>query len=57
MPSLANAEMYIILALLFSRFEMELYETDASSVEWVDRGNAFNRSTVKVRVQRDRWAS
>ncbi|KAB8304148.1 hypothetical protein EYC80_003567 [Monilinia laxa] len=55
--NLANAEMYIILALLLSRFEMELYDTDARSVEWVDRGNAVNRSTVKVCVKRDRWAS
>ncbi|KAF7852941.1 hypothetical protein EAF04_010818 [Stromatinia cepivora] len=54
--NIAYAQMYIILALLFSRFEMELFETDAESMEWVDHGNAVTRSSVKVRVRRDRWA-
>ncbi|TGO39668.1 hypothetical protein BHYA_0049g00030 [Botrytis hyacinthi] len=54
--NLANEEIYIVVALFFSRFEMELYETDARSMEWVDRGNAVNKSPVKVLVKRDRWA-
>ncbi|TGO15980.1 hypothetical protein BTUL_0033g00180 [Botrytis tulipae] len=54
--NLANEEIYIVVALFFSRFEMELYETDARSMEWADRGNAVNKSSVKVLVKRDRWA-
>ncbi|KAF7958363.1 hypothetical protein EAE96_001912 [Botrytis aclada] len=54
--NLANKEMYIALALILSRFEMELYQTDARSMEWTDCGTAVNRSTVKVLVKRDRWA-
>ncbi|TGO51558.1 hypothetical protein BOTNAR_0352g00060 [Botryotinia narcissicola] len=54
--NLANEEIYIVVALFFSRFEMELYETDARSMEWADRANAVNKSTVKVLVKRDRWA-
>jgi len=40
--------MALILATFFTRFSMELYETDASSMEWVDHGQARNRSYVKV---------
>ncbi|KAI9647980.1 hypothetical protein NHQ30_002602 [Ciborinia camelliae] len=56
MISIANAQMYIILALIISRFEMELYETDASTMEWVDHGNAITLGSVRVIVKRDRWA-
>ncbi|KAF7859461.1 uncharacterized protein EAF02_010909 [Botrytis sinoallii] len=54
--NLAIEEIHIALALFISRFELELYETDARTMEWVDRANASNRSTVKVLVKRDRWA-
>ncbi|TGO77559.1 hypothetical protein BELL_0101g00030 [Botrytis elliptica] len=54
--NLAIEEIHIAIALFISRFELELYETDARSMEWVDRANAVNRSTVKVLVKRDRWA-
>ena len=37
------------IATFFSRFDMELHETDASSMEWVDHGVASNRSYVKVK--------
>ena len=33
MTSLAQAELYITLATVFSRFTFELYETDVSDVE------------------------
>jgi hypothetical protein len=33
LPSLAQAEMYIVMATVFSRFEFQLYDTDASDVE------------------------
>jgi hypothetical protein len=32
-PSLARAEMYIVIATVFSRFEFQLYETNAEDVE------------------------
>ncbi|KAF7943865.1 uncharacterized protein EAE97_005935 [Botrytis byssoidea] len=54
--NLANKEIHIVVGLFISRFEMELYETDARSMEWADRANAVNKSTVKVLVKRDRWA-
>jgi hypothetical protein len=33
--SLAQAELYIMMATVFSQFEFELYETDVSDVEIV----------------------
>ena len=36
------------LAVFFADFEMELYETDERSMEWLDHGVASNRSNVKV---------
>ena len=49
---MAYLEMYMILAILFSRFDIELHDTDASSMEWVDHGMATNRSDVKITAQR-----
>ena len=46
--SLAYLEMRICLAILFTRFDFELYETDRSNIEWVDKGIAKNASSVKV---------
>lgn len=31
--SLAQAEMYLAMALIFTRFDFELYETDISDIE------------------------
>ena len=41
-------EMYTVLATFFGHFDMQLYETDASSMEWADHGSACNKSNVKV---------
>ncbi|MCJ1465275.1 hypothetical protein MMC07_003891 [Pseudocyphellaria aurata] len=49
--NLAYQELYLCLALFFSKFEMELFDTDASSVEWDDYGTARNRRPVKVKVK------
>lgn len=57
MYSLAYLEMYASLAYFFSRFEMTLFETDASSILSADRVTAKNKSQVKVKVIRDRWDS
>ncbi|KAL4959573.1 cytochrome P450 [Aspergillus stella-maris] len=53
---LAYQELALTIAHLFGRFEMELHETDESSMEWVDNVVAVNREPVKVRVVQDRWA-
>ena len=51
MISLAYMELYLTLGNFFGRFEMELFETDEKSMEWVDHGTAVNASSVKVRVK------
>ncbi|KAL2851906.1 cytochrome P450 [Aspergillus pseudoustus] len=53
---LAYQELSMTIAQVFSRFDMELYETDQASMEWVDNVVAVNREPVKVRVLEDRWA-
>ena len=58
LSSLAQAEMYIVMATIFSKFKFELYETDISDVEmahayllptpkWESKGV---RGNVKLRV-------
>ena len=49
--SLANMELYLTLAKFFGRFEMELFETDEKSMEWVDHGTAVKASNVKIRAK------
>lgn len=46
--SLAYLEMRICLATFLTQFDLELYETDRSSMEWLDKGIAKNASNVKV---------
>ncbi|KAL3462276.1 cytochrome P450 [Aspergillus heterothallicus] len=53
---LAYQELSMTIAHVFGRFDMELYETDVTSMEWVDNVVAVNREPVKVKVLRDRWA-
>ncbi|KAL3472381.1 cytochrome P450 [Aspergillus californicus] len=53
---LAYQEIALTIFHMFGRFDLELYETDESSLEWVDHVVAVNREPVKVRVLRDRWA-
>ena len=36
------------LATFLTRFDLELYETDWSSMEWLDKSLARNISNVKV---------
>lgn len=49
--SLAYMELYLTLANVFGRFEIELFETDEKSMEWLDHGAAKNASNVKVRAK------
>ena len=44
------------LAYFFARFDMDLYDTDAASMEWVDQGTAGNKKDVEVMIICDRWA-
>ena len=49
--SLAYMEIYLTLANIFGRFELELFETDEKSMEWRDHVTAVNMSNVKVRAK------
>lgn len=55
--SFAYLELYVAVSYLFSRFDMELNETDASTVEWRDHVIAGYNGDVKVKVLRDNWSS
>ncbi|KAL4879974.1 cytochrome P450 [Aspergillus karnatakaensis] len=52
---LANQELSLATAHIFSRFDLELFDTDASSMEWVDNVVAVNQRPVQVKVLRERW--
>lgn len=41
-------ELHMNLAVFFAEFDMELFETDEKSMEWLDHGVASNASNVKV---------
>ena len=41
-------EIYRALAVFFADFDMELFETDEKSMEWLDHGVAKNAANVKV---------
>lgn len=45
---MAYLEIYLTLAVFFADFDLTLYDTDASSMEWLDHGVASNKSNVKV---------
>ncbi|KAL4864047.1 hypothetical protein BDV12DRAFT_205948 [Aspergillus spectabilis] len=53
---LAYQELSLAIGHIFSRFDFELYDTDESSMEWVDNVVAVNKRPVQVKVLRDRWA-
>lgn len=53
---LAYQELSLTIAHLFSRFDMELFDTNEESMEWVDNVVAINKKPVEVKVLRDRWA-
>jgi hypothetical protein len=48
-------EIYTCLAYFFSRFDLELHETDSWCVEWLDHGSAAPGAPVLVKFLRDRW--
>ncbi|KAJ5681311.1 elymoclavine monooxygenase [Penicillium maclennaniae] len=53
--SLAYLELSCVTAYVFSRFKMTLFETNESSMQWVDRISARNKKDVQVRILADRW--
>ncbi|KAE8381111.1 cytochrome P450 [Aspergillus bertholletiae] len=53
---LAYMEIYLCLALFFLRFDMELFETDETSIEWSDFVLAVNKKPVMVRITKDHLA-
>ena len=53
---LAYQELSLTIAHLFSRVDMELFDSNEESMEWVDNVVAINKKPVEVKVLRDRWA-
>ncbi|KAK1712990.1 hypothetical protein CaCOL14_012378 [Colletotrichum acutatum] len=49
--NIAYLELYVCFANLFSRFEMELYETNESTLKWVDNGVSRLLNPMKVKIK------
>jgi hypothetical protein len=49
-------QLFSMMAVFFSRFEMELFDTTAEDVEIYDQFAPIIKSPVKVKITRDRWA-
>ncbi|KAL3477782.1 cytochrome P450 [Aspergillus californicus] len=54
--NLAYHEMYSFLAILFSRFDIEMVDTGECDMEWYEDMFAKRRGKVKIRLLRDRWS-
>jgi cytochrome P450 len=52
---LANIELQLCLSYLFSRFTLELFETDSTSIEWRDTVSASNLKPIRVSVLEELW--
>ena len=48
--NLAYAELYLVVAHLFRRFDMELFETSEWDMEWKDFFTTVFRGHLKVKV-------
>ncbi|RDW75369.1 trichodiene oxygenase-2 [Coleophoma cylindrospora] len=55
--NLAYLELYTTIAVFFSRFEMELFDTTASDMELIDVFAPITKNPVKVKILHDRWAN
>lgn len=51
MLSLAYLELYVCLANIFNKTQIELYQTDEKTMEWSDHGVARNAKDVHVLVK------
>jgi cytochrome P450 len=49
--NLAYAELYLILAHLFVRFDMRPFDTTPTDMEWLDHGISHTKGMLKVTVQ------
>nr|A0A1B2CTB6.1 RecName: Full=Cytochrome P450 monooxygenase penB; AltName: Full=Penigequinolones biosynthesis cluster protein B [Penicillium thymicola]ANY57880.1 PenB [Penicillium thymicola] len=54
--TLAYHEIYTYLAIVFSRFDMELFNTTDRDMEWRDHFFVKRKGVLKVRIVRDRWS-
>jgi hypothetical protein len=50
-------ELYAVLAFIFSHFELQLVDNDQSQkgIQWADRIVARAKSSLKIKVTKDRW--
>lgn len=48
--SVAWMESYLCFANFFSQFNMQLFETDEKSTDWVDCGNAMIKKHIQVTI-------
>ncbi|RHZ63460.1 cytochrome P450 [Aspergillus thermomutatus] len=53
--NLAYMMLYASIAVVFSRLEMELYETTAADMEIIDQFAPIIQGVVKVKITKDRW--
>ena len=49
--SLATVEIFLTLARLFRRLDMELYETKPQDMEWADMGLPRYKGNLKVAIK------
>lgn len=54
--SLSMMELYCIIAVLFGRFGMELYQTTKEDMEFRDHFAPILKKPLKIKVIKDRWA-
>jgi cytochrome P450 len=52
---LAYYEMYIFLSILFSRFELDLFETSEATIDWTEHIVAATKKPVRVKIVAERW--
>lgn len=56
--SLAYLEIYTVLAIFFSRFDLQLEQpTTGKDLAWSDRFAKAIKEVVKVKVLKDHWQS
>ncbi|BCS30782.1 cytochrome P450 [Aspergillus puulaauensis] len=49
-------ELFAFLAHLFLRFDLELFESDESNLEWTEHMFTRIRAPIQVKIMKDRWA-
>lgn len=54
--TLAYHEIYTYLSIMFSRFDMELFETLDEDMDWCDHFFVKRKGVLKIRIVRDRWS-